>query len=706
MNSKKFVTKSISLWKSSNSSETYKKILKNIKNGNITENGPIINTPNKFNIELKLHQKRMLYEMIKKENINYNYRLSSAINMFILADQHGSGKSIEILSLIAEKPIINNINFSNKLIFYSNNHIGFIIKPTIQFKSNLIIVPFYLFKQWDYYINKFTKLSTLKLNSKKIINQINLDKIINNKYDIILIKSTLHKYFFNFINKIYPYTEINQENVFISQYEELNNIKNNLLHIHCSIRDNNYKDNFLNDLINLKKNINKLNIDKLKNNILDLNKYNLKKIIKYDGPIFERIIYDSCDTLNITENIKIYGKINWFIPNFIDNLFYPNNLKNGFIKNIFIFNSGYKMINSIKNICLSNLKTVITKSSNCKINTITYNTSKELNICFDILKNHNFNKIINACDNNDNKYIYKYFNNFCYYKNLTKKKCDNKKKYDLLKIIKNKEILLKNLNNEIKILKKNINNINIQYDFEKIIDKSLINEEKLIYKNDLINNTKLYNKIFKLINEKKQSIIKLDLFQSKINNIQENYNKIKCPICSLNCKNPIIVSCCHNLFCLKCFLLNLKHCKKQCPLCRYKPQLKDITLITNKNIISEKLLSKSQIYIKIIKQLKNKIITVFNNSCGDIFKILNENNISYKFLNNNKKNIYSIINKFNKNIVQVLLLDSENINFFGINIRNTKDLIFYDNISEKSKNLILTFMQKIGNKKTINIHNL
>ena len=204
-----------------------------------------------------------------------------------------------------------------------------------------------------------------------------------------------------------------------------------------------------------------------------------KKIIKYDGPIFERIIYDSCDTLNITENIKIYGKINWFIPNFIDNLFYPNNLKNGFIKNIFIFNSGYKMINSIKNICLSNLKTVITKSSNCKINTITYNTSKELNICFDILKNHNFNKIINACDNNDNKYIYKYFNNFCYNKNLTKKKSDNKKKYDLLKIIKNKEILLKNLNNEIKILKKNINNINIQYDFEKIIDKSLINEEKL-----------------------------------------------------------------------------------------------------------------------------------------------------------------------------------------------------------------------------------
>lgn len=709
MNSNTIITKPISLWKSSISSGPYTYILNNIKNGNIIENGPIINTPNNFTIDLKLHQKRMLYEMIQKENINN--RISSGINMFVLADQQGSGKSIEILSLIAEKPIINNINISNKLMFNSNNHIGFTIKPTIQFKSNLIIVPYYLFKQWDFYINKFTKLSCLKINSKKIINQINFTDIVNNKYDIILIKSTLYKYFFDIIYKIYPYIQKNEENPFISDSKELNEIKNNLLQIHCSIRDKNYKQTFLNDLINLKENINKLNIDKLKNNIFNFSNFNLKKIIIYKGPIFERIIYDSCDTININANIKIYGKINWFIPNFIDNLFYPKKLKNGFIKNIFLLNSGYKMINSIQNIYLSNMKTLIAKSYKFKINTFKYANSKKLNLYFDILKKKkNFNKILYACDNDNIKIIYQYFNNLCYIQNLTNKFCNNYNKSDLLYTIKKKENLLKKLTDKKKILKKKVNNIiKEQSNLEKIIDKSLINEEKLIYENELINNTNLYKNISQSINKKNKDIIKLDLFYSKIKNIQENYNTIKCPICSLNCNKAIIVSCCYNLFCLKCFLLNLKHCKKQCPLCRYKPELEDITLITNKKIINKKLLSKSQIYKKLIKKAKNKIITVYNNSCGDILKILNENDISYKFLhNNNKKNIYSIINDFNKNKVQILLLDNKNINFFGINISTTKHLIFYDDTSEYNKKIIITFIQKIGNtnQKILNIHNL
>jgi ABC-type microcin C transport system duplicated ATPase subunit YejF len=69
-----------------------------LKNGNICPDGPTVQIKNK-NIKLKHHQQRMVYEMIQRENINY--RLSNGINAFVLCDKVGSGKSIDILSLIS-----------------------------------------------------------------------------------------------------------------------------------------------------------------------------------------------------------------------------------------------------------------------------------------------------------------------------------------------------------------------------------------------------------------------------------------------------------------------------------------------------------------------------------------------------------------------------------------------------------------------------
>ena len=70
-------------------------IYNNILNGNLIENGPLVQLTKNNKIKLKMHQKRMIYEMLKREDIKY--RLTSRINAFILSDKVGSGKSIDIL---------------------------------------------------------------------------------------------------------------------------------------------------------------------------------------------------------------------------------------------------------------------------------------------------------------------------------------------------------------------------------------------------------------------------------------------------------------------------------------------------------------------------------------------------------------------------------------------------------------------------------
>ena len=85
-----------------------KEILNIITNGNVKVNGKKIKQDNNLiTIKLKEHQKRMISEMMIKEDSKY--RVSSTVNLGVLADKVGSGKSMVILSLIALKPTINSI---------------------------------------------------------------------------------------------------------------------------------------------------------------------------------------------------------------------------------------------------------------------------------------------------------------------------------------------------------------------------------------------------------------------------------------------------------------------------------------------------------------------------------------------------------------------------------------------------------------------
>ena len=189
-------------------SNKYKIIVKNIVKGNIIQEHNNHPAPKGLKIQLKLHQQRMLHEMIQKEKIAY--RLSNKINMFVLSDKVGSGKSIDILALLCEYPRLDDKKYlsinklNNKMAKLYNYIKGFEMKPTIIFKTNLIVIPHNIFNQWNTYITEYTDLSVYYINARKKIHNINLSEIEKGKYNIILVKSTMYNDFMKYIYSKYP----------------------------------------------------------------------------------------------------------------------------------------------------------------------------------------------------------------------------------------------------------------------------------------------------------------------------------------------------------------------------------------------------------------------------------------------------------------------------------------------------------------------
>ena len=198
----------------------FKSLIKDInKYGTISPSGKIIDTPKDIKLKLKIHQKRTLYEMISRENSRY--RFTDSWNVNLLCDNVGSGKSLCILSLIAQSRIANisTTSYYSSRPYnssgYSSNYYGYdynlsksisFSDDAIELKSNLIVVPHNVFNQWKKYITNFTSLNALYISTNKIIDLItsSIETLVSkcDQNEIILIKSTMYKSFHKKLSKL------------------------------------------------------------------------------------------------------------------------------------------------------------------------------------------------------------------------------------------------------------------------------------------------------------------------------------------------------------------------------------------------------------------------------------------------------------------------------------------------------------------------
>jgi len=174
----------------------------------LTQASPQMEQPDAIKTQLKPHQMAVLYagrdrednrELEVKRDLN-TYSLNS--NIGILCDKVGSGKTLEMLSIIGAKPGLEVYSSSNhKRITAELNLCIRHNKPNTFIATNIIVVPHTIFKQWSQTIKTNTTLTCLELFNKKTLTKFQDDCKEGLKHDILLISSTQYRNFYDIYEK-------------------------------------------------------------------------------------------------------------------------------------------------------------------------------------------------------------------------------------------------------------------------------------------------------------------------------------------------------------------------------------------------------------------------------------------------------------------------------------------------------------------------
>ena len=681
----------------------------------LKNSSPISEHPPNINVILKNHQLSMLQRCKDIENMDKN-------NFGIMSDRPGAGKTYVILSLINSTLILK--------------------------KTNIIVVPQNIYKQWILSIEKFSSNITFKkfIDYNHIITLYTDPKILTEN-DIILTTSS----YYHIIATTLTSLNINIDRIFFDEIDSISNII-------CT----NIKSNFIwfvsasfnKDQVGCFGNILPSNIDnitcKCEDNFIDENIYLEQPIKKY---YLCKNIYIDFILSNAISSKELKGL------NAMDYTLYNNQFNNS------------KAINErgVIDLILQNRKSIISFDknqiieanekidffTNFKENKDSYiNTLKEHMDKINMLTDFK-NDIINFIDNfNENTEFY-LKDIFLNDKNDIKILIELRK--DELKILRS---MLEDLNevlyniNKVMIkesiihLKRSVIIINNIY--ETILKIKIVNEENIkdfydkicatkTYLNNLLeslsnndnveiseNQLSVYNKIVEICKKN------IENNENKINLI---YNRLKdnncCPICYeefdsknlLNKKIYVTAHCCNNKICETCIDgWYVKMGKHNCIFCNTDNVNFDSLLyfIKDKDIHEDNIKKESNNNLILYGSNKNHFLKEFIISVKEedkkiiifsdyphifhyIVNLCEENEINYVDLDKgNIKEIDYCINEYKYGNAKILLSNSTLFGC-GMNLENSTDILFIHKMDESIEQQVIGRAQRIGRKTVLNI---
>ena len=732
-----------------------------VKKGTIHPIGPSMGTPTNIKLTLKNHQQRILHEMMERED--YKYRMLCSQNLLFLCDNVGSGKSISILSLIAERPLVKKV-WDNKYYLpkdniskyeqhkYTMKGVSFNESLNV-FRSNLLIIPHNIYPQWDKYIGENTILKYYSIGMKKHINRTKeeYDKILNENH-IICIKSTMVKNFVERLDSLYgktmsTFSPINPletdvdsdiEGIMAGIKTESKQFIETFISEPCHEIMTSFLENMnvINNSIDYKNINNNKNIKQCDGNFQIRGEDKVNNATEKSGYMFQRVIIDEADSIHIPAFPYVFGKYTWFVTSSINNLLYPHakqiwsnkeskyiSISNGIhgtglIKDSILkavdyqkygshYNKGYNSCRIFKTIVRNHLKFI----------------QESIFIPKPIIKYHRCltPPHLLAITNAINKNALKALNAGDVKKAMSLLGCEAGTEDDILKSVNDK------LNKTIEEHKSNLNEKNI---FLEDANINMINIKMLFddakdtgdeaYMND-INEQKIYlsNKIASTKVSIKKLTESISSVETKMQGIEERVTGTKdkiCPICCVNVKSPALTPCCKQIFCMSCITTALDYCKKterQCPLCRCPLEVSKLNMIVSDNINkSEKddsiLPTKIETIIKLIKENPDYRVMIFSEfvSCG-VFDILRNNldeiGVKYATPSGSSNRIANIIKQYEDKTYRVLLL---NANCFGagLNLQFTDEIYLFHRMSLDLENQVIGRAQRMGRNSKLKIH--
>lgn len=724
---------------------TYKQVCDLIKKGNINPDGKLITTPPEIKLPLKLHQQRVVAEMLEKEHMKY--RVSNGINMFVLADKVGSGKSIDILSLIAHCPEVPVNSIPNKIIYRPEKYsrfCGYINEDNVIFKTNMIVIPHGIFNQWMGYIKENSTLSHYGVSFNRDIEKLDLNDLIQGKYNILLVKSTRYN---DLMKKIYyKYPEDSEQVKYSSTINGLTKlvpITDHFYNLYNQLRNNNFQGSFVNNLSEITQNLNSLDISEIKKSVKECGKYKIDFIKKYKGPLFERVIFDEANSIRMPNCQYAYGKINWFVTSSVDDLLCPWGKKDyynnkviikgitgkGFIKDIIGENSGRNKSNFLQDIYIKNSDKFVEDSFGLPDpikNMIECYTPPELKA----LQGIGLPEVVQALNAGDVESAI----NQVGCKIHSEEGIIEAVLYKLNSELSNKQIILTdkinslgNIENDLEKLvelkKEETNSLEIynnlsgeseQEDFGIVMKMTQLEKNISTLTDTIISKRSLRSSFKSSINNFTEQVknlnFKLDALKSRISNVNDK----DCPVCAQKVTNPAMTPCCKNIFCFQCMAMALSYSpNKECPLCRTKVDISQMIAIKN-GVVQDDTNNENKLPVKIdclmdlIKSKPNGRFLVFSeydNSFVKVSNTLNEANIRWSKLCGSSGHITNVINQYTENKIKVLLLNAKHYGS-GLNLQMTTDIVLYHRMSQDLEKQVVGRGQRLGRTSTLNVHYL
>lgn len=204
----------------------------------------------------------------------------------------------------------------------------------------------------------------------------------------------------------------------------------------------------------------------------------------------------------------------------------------------------------------------------------------------------------------------------------------------------------------------------------------------------------------------------IDIQKEKIKNLKDRITELSnktCSICLDFYKNPIILECTH-VYCGVC-LINWLKVNNKCPTCRKLISPSKIISINNdkKNNeeITDNIKSKEDTFIDIILSKTNGKFLVFSKLESGFEKIrlkMDELSIKYDFLKGNTSQMVNILNKFKNGDINVILLNTQYAGS-GIDINFATDVIIFHSMG-LDKQQAVGRAQRVGRTEQLYIHNL
>jgi hypothetical protein len=761
-----------------------KNIITNVTEGIINKNSnKILNSPLKIN--LFEHQKAVIQSMIEIENDEYQY--SNYHDFGLITDNAGTGKSIIILALISINKTIE-LNKKQKIRYEVRNNpyynrngkcINEIIpsyydkENCIFIKSNLIVVPHSLHKQWEEYITNYTNLTYYSIKRDKDIFDNYEDY---NKYDIILCKNNCYNTFAKLLSRLkYNTSDIErnpQMTHFLKNYNfpkmssDVKNITEEFFHtfnkklLEFNIYTNSYDESeksmntFLEKTDSLRENFEK--IEKIAKQVRltkakyleDYKKKNMneytQKIMNKSGIVWERIIFDESDSINITNCEMMYSKFIWFVSSSYQNLLFPNRIPY-FLYNHFNSNTLNKLFPNVRGIPhIGFIREILSDNMIYEnyefLNRIFIKTEKEfLNDSIKgVLPEPIIRKILCKTplellllDNVISDDALKLLNANCHKQAFELLGFDTQTEDDLISNIKKDfDQQINKINTRIQENEQRIQNYKIK--INKFISRYQEIEKSLDPKNDIISNfeRELLEKEIKDIDYNSYKYREqLKLTQEHIekdnmnkNSIQNQYNSLNdkivlmneniCPITKEPMQNPVLIKCCNNFIDLSSLIQLIQYEFTECPLCRSDLETKNLTILSNikvsVNSDEKKELREKVDELMILLEKKDGkflIFSEFDNTFRMVIKKLEQSNIPYRTLKGSEGTIQTTLEEFKNGTVKVLLLNAKYYGS-GLNITECTDIVFMHRMDQGLEHQVIGRGQRIGRKDPLNINYL